>query len=337
MIFTKKIHIGLDIGHYSVKAAVLGANKKDIVDLKKVEITPDRAMLEEKSTDGQVIEAIRKATAEYTDKGSGYNPSIACAIQGEGAICRYVEIPKLDRSRQEMAIQSAVLKKISFPLEDTILNHVTVPVLGKSDSSGIFFFAIKKSATIRLQELTANSGVKVERFELPAAALIKGFAQNREIPADQFNAIVHVGSVLTLIIIVRRGNPYYMREFATAGRDFTYAFQMGAQSTWKEAEEHKYSYDATDRAIPIEPVMTKWIEQVRKTMAAFGKMDRTASSSISGVYLTGGSAGMKGLDRRLSEVLEVPVYVETWNRMKAEGNLEGMPFGTFTVAAGMVI
>jgi len=337
VFFAKKIHIGLDIGHFSVKAAVLGPNKRDILDLREVEITPARALLEEKPTDEQVTEAIRKATAEYTDKGSGYNPSIACAIQGEGAICRYVEIPKLDRNRQEMAIQSAVLKSISFPLEDAILSHVSVPVLGRAEGSGIFFFAIKKSATAKLQELTAKSGVKVERFELPAVALIKGFTQNREIPADQFNAIVHIGSILTLIIIMRRGNPYYMREFATAGRDFTYAFQMGAQSTWKEAEEYKHSYDATRMEVPFEPVLARWIDQVRKTLAAFSRLDSSSSSAVSGIYLTGGSSSLKGLDRRLSEALDIPVNVEAWDRLKAEGNLDGKPFGTFTVATGMVI
>ena len=336
-MFAKKIYIGLDIGHHSVKAAVTGPNKRDIIDLAEAEITPGRTLLDEKSTDEQVTDAIRRVCAQYTDKGSKFNPSVVCALQGEGAVCRYLEIPKLDKSRQELAIQSAVIKNISFPLEEAFLNHIPVPTLTKKDSAGIFFFAIKKSSTAKLQVLIEKSAVKIERFELPAVSLIRGFNLNHDTVTDQCTAIVHVGSSHTLMIILRNGNPYYVREFATAGRDFTYAFQMGNQSTWKEAEEHKYAYDATKKEIPIEPVLTRWMDQVKKTLTAFSKLEKSAAIAVDGVYLTGGSSNLKGLDRRLSEVLNIPVTVETWGKIKAGGDLGRRLCGAFTVALGMVL
>lgn len=336
-MFAKKIFIGLDIGHYSVKAAVTGPNRREIIDLTEAVINPERAALDEKSTDEQVTEAIRRVCGRYTEKGSRFNPYLTCAIHGEGAVCRYLEIPKLDRSRMEMAIQSAVIKNISFPLEEAFLSHVPVPTLTGKDSDGIFFFAIKQSSTAKLQMLTDKSAVKINHFELPAASLIRGFTRNHETAADKCAAIVHVGSSSTLMTILRNGNPYYMREFATAGRDFTYAFQMGAQSTWKEAEEYKYEYDVTKKEIPIEPVLTRWMDQVRKTITAFAKLESSDSLAVDTVYLTGGSSRLKGLDRRLSEALNIPVTVEAWGKLRAEGEIAGKPFGAFTVALGMVI
>ncbi|MHC9542123.1 MAG: pilus assembly protein PilM [Vulcanimicrobiota bacterium] len=336
-MFAKKIHIGLDIGHYSVKAAVTGPNKRDIIDLAEAEITPERTLLDEKSTDEQVTEAIRRVCAQYTDKGSKFNPTLVCALQGEGAVCKYLEIPKLDRSKQELAIQSAVIKNISFPLEEAFMTHFPVPTLSNKDNAGIFFFAIRKSSTARLQELISTLNIKIDRFEPPATSLIKGFNLNHDNAADQCTAIVHVGSSHTLIIILRNGSPYYVREFATAGRDFTYAFQMGAQSTWKRAEEYKYAYDATKKEIPIEPVLTRWVDQIKKTLSAFTRLEKSAAVAVDGVYLTGGSSNMKGLDRRLSEVLNLPVTVETWGKIKAGGDLGRRPCGAFTVALGMIL
>jgi type IV pilus assembly protein PilM len=336
-VFAKKIQIGLDVGHHSVKAAVTGPNTRELIDLAEAEITPGRTMLDEKSTDEQVAEAIRRVCAQYTDKGSKFNPSVVCALQGEGAVCRYIEIPKLDKSRQELAIQSAVIKNISFPLEEAFMTHFSVPALSNKDNAGVFFFAIRKSSTARLQQLISKLDIKIDRFEPPTASLIKEFNLNHDTLSDQCTAIIHIGSSHTLMIILRNGSPYYVREFATAGRDFTYAFQMGKQSTWKEAEEYKCAYDATKKEVPIEPVLTKWIEQVKKTLAAFTRLEKSAAIAVESVYMTGGTSSMNGLDRRLSGDLNIPVTVETWGKVKAGKDLGRRSCGAFAVALGMVL
>ncbi len=337
-MFEKKIFIGLDIGHFSVKAAIVGPNKKEIIDLVEREINPGRLLIDEKSTDEQVMEAVKHVLAPYLDKNSKFNPSVICALQGEGIVCKYLEIPRLEKSRHELAIKSAVIKNIPFPLEEAYLTHLSVPVLKTgSPDNGIFFFAIKKIVTARLQELVSMSGVRVERFEVPAVSIIREFALNHGTLAGQCIAVVHAGSTLTTVIIVRNGNPYFVREFTPAGRDFTYAFQMGAQSTWKEAEEYKCASDATGRDIHIEPVLARWTDQVRKTVSAFTKLGTSATFTVDRVYLAGGSARWKGLDRRLSGALNVPVEVETWEKIKPPRDPGPGAAGIYTIALGMAI
>jgi len=335
-MFAKKIYIGLDIGHFSVKAAIVGPNRKDILDLVEAEINPGRTLIDEKSTDEQVIEAVKKALSPWLDKNSRFNPSIVCALQGEGAVCKYLRIPRLDRSRQELAIQSAVIKTISYPLDEAFLTYLPVPLLStESQDNGIFFFAVRKSITVKLQELIGRCGVRVERLDVPAVSLTREFALNHASPPGQCTALVQAGSSLTMVVILRNGNPYSVREFTPAGRDFTYAFQQGAQSSWKAAEEYKYTNDAMDREIPIEPVLTRWMDQVRKTIDAFPKLEKSAPLTVERVYLAGGSARWKGLDRRLAEVLNIPVQVETWEKLKPGRDPGPGSAGVFNVALGM--
>jgi type IV pilus assembly protein PilM len=337
-MFAKKLFIGLDIGHFSVKAAIVGPNRRDIIDLAEMEINPGRTLIDEKSTSEQVAEAVRHTLLPYLDKNSKLNPSIVCALPGEGSVCRYLEIPRLDKNRQELAIQSAVMKDIPFPLEESFLTHVPVPVLNReSQNMGIFFFAFRKNATEALQEIVGRSGARIEWFDSPAASLIREFFLNHGTPADQCIALVHAGSSLTMIIVLHNGNPYFVREFATGGKDFTYAFQMGAQSTWREAEEYKYANDAASREMPIEPVLTRWMEQVRKTLAAFAKLEQSAALTVDRVHLAGGSARWKGLDSRLSKALHIPVTVETWEKIKPGRDYGQGSAGIFNIALGMAM
>jgi len=146
-----------------------------------------------------------------------------------------------------------------------------------------------------------------------------------------------VGSRLTTVVVTLEGHPYFARDFALAGSHFTYALQMGAQSSWQEAEQHKLHLDATDREVSLEPALTRWLDQVRRVLEACTRSLPELRPQVQRVFLMGGSAAMKGLAARLEETLKTPVTVETWVDLSPPQNQPKAQLARFTTALGLAL
>ncbi|MDQ7823626.1 MAG: pilus assembly protein PilM [Candidatus Eremiobacteraeota bacterium] len=337
MFFGKKVSLGLDIGRYSVKAAVLSPNKKDAEALAESVIFPQREYYEQAPADEEVYAAIRKTLESCLGPSSKVKTAINASFQGEGVCSNYVELPLLKPHELETAVQSMAAKCLPFPLKEAAISHFEVPPLSRDrHKTGIFLMTFKKSALDEQLVFLQKSGIQVERVEAYLISMLRDLTVNHGKATEAFVALVNIGFNLTTLMVMKDGHPYYARDFAIAGRDFTYAFQMGAKCTWKEAEHAKLSYDVAKKDVPMEPVLTRWLDQVRKTLITASRIDKAAPLPIEKVYLSGGSAPWKGLLERVQETVSIPVALDGWNHITPrEGGKE--PHGAFAIAMGLAL
>lgn len=336
-MFEKKPVMGLDIGQYSIKLSVIEPDNKTIYNLWKREILPDRISYDQ-SLKGKELEIrLLEILKDYKKKNTGGFRSVSASIQGENTFCGYIEFPHMSNKELEFAVPSVAHKYIPFPLEQVGLFYVPVPHVHKDKKkSAVFFVAAQKKSVKELDSILTNANIKISGLEVPVFPLVRNFSANHKPADEQFYALVHTGFRLTHIIIVKDGFPYYAREFSLAGRDFTYAFQMGFQNSWDSAEKYKLNYDANSREIHIEPFLTRWLDEVKKSLDFFTKQFKDVSPVINKLYLSGGTSLLKGLDLRLSEYINIPVTIDSIEQLKwkSEGN-PPLNFNTFNIATGL--
>ena len=337
MFFRKKLLVGIDIGNYSVKAALMNTNRKQIVDLVEKEILPGRKSLEDVVDEDRIASTCKEALEKYYKQDSGYDLEISSSVQGEGVICSYIEFPPLEKKKLELAIQSATIKYIPYPIAESVITYIPVPPIkeGEEESKAFFFTSINKSYIDKRTALLEKLGISSKNTETFIVPLIKGFTSNQGKFPGEFRAVVNTGSRFTTVVVLRDGFPYFSRDFNIGGMDFTYAFQMAAQSSWKDAMEYKHNYDCTSKEHSIESILLRWLDQLKKSLSAFTRLDRKANLSISGIFLTGGSARLKNLDVRISDYLNIPVTIDSWNQFKPENqNRDAFP-GSFNISLGL--
>lgn len=338
-LFGKKTLVGVDVGHHSVKVALLGDGKKDAHVLEQ-EIMPRRETRDEDVPPQAVIEALKGAVAQCQASRPRARLSYATSFQAEGMLGFYLELPRLKKEELETAARSATVRQIPFSVDDAFISTTTVPPLsGDSQKHGMFVTAFRKALIEQHTGLFRQAGLAPENVELFFSPMLRSLSADRGAPTPNgaFVAVVLSGSRLTTVAILRDGNPYYLRDFPIGGRDFTYAIQMGAQTTWQDAEARKRLYDATSRDVPVEPILLRWIDQVRRSMEAFLRQHRALAPTLSRVLLTGGSAGLRGLDARLAEVIRLPVLVDSWAHLQPDPCCAGKPAGCFRVATGLCL
>jgi type IV pilus assembly protein PilM len=337
-VFTKRIFIGIDLGHFSVKSAVLGEGRKDILELAELQMLPDRQFIDQIPEEEEVVKLVRKTVEKYVESKAKSKPSFYASFHGEGSSGFYLELPKLKKEALETAVRSHAVRQIPLPPSEVSLTSIPVPPLGsEKEKSGIFVIALRNGPLDQTRDLFKRAGVHLERLESHLLPMIRGLLANHGTYPGEFVAAVHAGNRLTSVAVLREGNPYWLRDFTLGGRDFTYAFQMAEQISWRAAEDIKCGYNATWNKIPIEMVLVKWLNQVKRSIDAFQKQFKAHDASVSRVILTGGAGRMRGLDVRLQEVLNLPVQSESWERLKPERQEEPPSPGTFNVAVGLCI
>lgn len=337
-MFRTRVSVGIDLGHSSVKIAMLGPNKRDVLGLMEAELLPGREFLEDVCEEPRVIETVRAALAPIADPKSKYRASLSASFQADGAVYRYLELPPLKKEQLETALMSAASKLLAYPLQDASITARPVPSPSQDGRSvGTFLMAFQKVSVNRQAELLKRCGLEIERLEAPPVALLRAVAANCGTFPGEDVALVHVGSRMTTLVVSREGNPYFAREFALGGSHFTYAFQMGAQSTWTEAEAYKRRYDVAAREVPIEPALTRWLDQVKRSLDSFVKANPELSPSIRRILLTGGSSAWVGLAGRMEQALKVPVEVPTWSKLAPPREQPQASFGTFITALGLAL
>ena len=332
----KKAFLGIDIGHYSLKAAVLDSGRNRIIDLIEKQIMPERQYFEDSVEEDKIVTRCKDALDLYLSGKSGYETEFSSSIQGEGAISNYIEFPALDKKKLEMAIKSSTIKYIPYPIDEAEITYIPIPPLKNSEENKAFFFsAINKSFINKERTFMEKCGIKLSKTENFIIPLLKSFSVNQGKFPDEFITIIYVGSRITSVVVIRDGYPYYARDFSVGGSDFTYSFQMASQSSWQEAEDYKINYDFTLKKHSVESALLKWLEQIRKSLAAFKSLNRKLDLSISRIFLTGGSARLMNLDKRLSQYLDIPVVVDSWKNLKPDIHNDKVFAGTFNLAIGL--
>jgi len=331
------VKIGLDAGQYAVKVAALDTRKKRILYLGQAEVFPERERRDQVLKPKELFENIYPAIQIFDKKIPGFKNNIISMIQGEETVSGYIELPPAQLSKKELdlAVQSRVLEHLPMGIEHFSVSYLPVPPLDKNSGKTSYFFAAANKASVdEVSAAMKQQGMSLQGMEIPALALAREITLNRKPEPDSFVALVNVGFHLTQVVIIRDGYPYYAREFALAGRDFTYAFAMLDQIPWKQAEQVKLTYDVQERGVALEPFLVGWLDEIKQTLRYFkNRIGKGAEAKR--VVLSGGSAVMKNLDRLLAEHLAMDVAIDSWHNLECPQRFAGESAPAFKIAAGL--
>lgn len=293
---TRRLVVGLDVGSQTTKWALVDVGNSVVVRFGSV------------SAEGSRKERLHRLMPELP---RGVR-AISTAVQGQDVAYGYLEVPTVDPNEVALSAQALAQKKIPFPANEVQFSHCAIPCMsGTRNSTGVFYVAARRRDVEEMSIPLQESGLEVRRVELPALALCREFATNQDPSPDSVNMLVHIGSGLTQVVVTRGKFPYYARDFSPAGGDFSYSLQMGLQCSRDQAQEYMANYDFRDRQFSLEPSVTRWLDEVKRSMREF---TRRHNLEVGKVYLSGGSAAGH-LDKRLEESLGMPVVIDGWNKI----------------------
>lgn len=330
MLWSKKIQLGIDVGGDSIKICTLEGNGSSC-SVSLAPLLPDRETQDQRLEGPALSQRLSALAGELKSKGKS---KVYLSLHSPTTATGYLELPKLSSEQMQVAIPSAVAREIPHSLQEVNLFTLPVPALSGASAQGVFFVAVPKSVLESHTLTFTGAGFEVSSAEPGLMACLRGLSRNLDLKPDEVTALVVCGFQRTSVVLLKGANPYFCRDFRQAGSDFTYAFQMGDQITWPEAEQRKRAYDVGEKDFKVESFVQRWLGDVQRSLTY--ATQKNALLVPSRVIFSGGTALWKGLAERMSEFLSLPVARHDWDRLKLSSSSGPSQIALYDEAIGLV-
>ena len=294
------ISIGLDIGSSSVKMVQLRAG--DTPATRELAYFGVKEFKSQNHVD--IVDAVKEVIALSPIPCTSANISVS----GQSVIVRYLPMPKMSSEELKNAMSYQAAKYIPFNLEDVnydfqILNQ------GKSDDKNmrVLLVAAKKEIIDERIAILKDVGLVPNVIDVDSFAIINSFQLGSQ-QNQGIIAIVDIGADITSTTILKDNLPYFNRDVPLGGNDLTKAIIEGFEIDQVAAEELKRNPQEkyADLINVISPVLDSICREIH---LSFNYCESQLGGSVKIIYLTGGFAKFKGIDKILSSMLGIEVQI----------------------------
>jgi len=324
----EKFSIGLDIGTQSIKCVKLKINNS--VELVSFDV-------EESQLDP--TDVLKKI------KNSQNADLVNISFCGSSTVIRYVNFMRMSKQELRQALKFEAQKHIPFSLNEV---HMDAEIL-KNDLPDnkmlVLIAALKKELMQQRIKILENTGLRANIVDIDSLTLVNSFNYNNpkvEVPENKSICLLNIGATISNVSILDNGIPRLSRDIHTAGANFTKKLMDIFELDFKAAEELKLKPGAeqADKVkAGIESVLTNLAGEIR---TSFDYYESQHTSSVSKIFLSGGTSKASGLPEMLSGLLGIPV--ETWDpfkQIKISGQIDNEKLtkysGQFNVAVGLAL
>jgi len=248
---------------------------------------------------------------------------------------RMLVLPFEDARKLEKVVPFEIEGLLPYSLEEVVVDYqVTEVVDGKSH---LLVAAVPRSLMKNYLDHLTRAGINPESVELDGMALMNlarhVFPGSPGAPdrGDGDTAVLDIGASKTIVCILHRGQPRFLRTLLWGGRDVTAAVSEACGISPAEAEEMKRQGGLVDDGVSsvrpngisqaIGRALQPLVSELVRTFHVYQTQEATPDrSDITEVVLYGGGSQLKGLESYLESELGVHATTHTPKIASSNGN-----------------
>ncbi|MFA7209720.1 MAG: pilus assembly protein PilM [Parcubacteria group bacterium] len=355
----EKKFIGIDVGTSNIKMVELkiSGNKPVLSNYARVRIN---GLMGDNDLKASYFETVLPEYIRRMVKTSGISGRNAYfSIPSFGGLITLIEFPDMSKDDLNQAIKFEAHKYVPISLDDVVLSWdivgkkdqkkslvsqskeapgaVPVPEGAANGKVQVLLVAAPKNKVIKYEKLAGNTELHLKSIEIESFSLVRSLVGN-----DQGNfVVVDIGSRICNIILVEKGVIKANRNIDAGGRDISKVIAKSMNIDDERADKLKVSgknFLDGDSSITF-PVIDLIVGEILRVMKAYYKTDSKAA--VDGIILSGGTAGLPGLDEYFSKALGIKTIIgNPLGRIEYDKRLEpkARELGNqFSVAIGLAL
>lgn len=306
--------LGVDFSTTSIKVLELSRSGSGYaLESFAVEPLPDGAVVDKELRDaGALGEALSRAV-----KRSGTRlKHCAMAVPSSTIIARNLRLSsKLSEAELEGQIKVEADQFIPYNLEDVSLDF---QILGDNETNpgmlDVLVVASRREHIDSRVAIAEVAGLGLELVDVEAYAVERTTTLMLEQIDDRMRrpvvAVVDVGATATTVYVISQGQGViYTRELDFGGRVLTEEIMRRYDLDWAEAGRKKVQggLPADYPATVLEPFKQNMVDQVQRLLQYF--YATRPQANIDMLFLSGGCASVRGVDRMLQDAAGTPVVI----------------------------
>lgn len=325
----KKPKVGLDIGSHTIK--VVGLRETRELAFCHLEDLVERYQVKKREdiVDEMHIETLRDLVRQFSLKNKGIN----CVVYPDTAIIRCLELPKLPADDLKNAIKWEMMDILSDDIEAFEIDYQLLTDATISDGRcKVLVGAMPRSEIERYLKILSEAGLKVQTLDLKATAVHNAFQVLVPPANSQVRGVISIGARHTTCIVTQVGKPPFFHTSPIGGDDISNALMDEWHLSFTRADFVKKHYGKDQIISHIDLVLlglqehfAKMQSRIRSVLESFiSEIDRSLKhfqacekiTTIDHLYLTGGGAKLKNLDKILMNRLRIPTLF--WNPLDSD-------------------
>jgi len=312
-----KPFLGIDIGSYAVKLALLKKSKRgfELLNFGMLPLPPDTIVDGEVENPGAVTDVIKNILKAEKIPSSVKN--CVFSVSGQSVIIKKITVPLMSEDDLAESIQQEAEQYIPFDIDEVNVDFQIVKSEGPIPKKGqklqesedrqmdVLLVAVKKDVIAEQAGILINAGLKPTIADLDVFALENGYEVSNGLDQDDTIALINIGAFVTNVNIIENGITAYTRDIAIGGSKITETIQKKMNIGFKDAEKFKLGiFEGSTRREDVIPHVKAGVaviaEEIRKTFEMF---QRTSEGRVRRVHLSGGTAALEGIDTLMGQEL----------------------------------
>ncbi len=301
--------LGLDIGSHSIKIVELSSSgTSHTIRCVGRALVPPRAIVDGSIKEPDKVTEVLKALLGNLRPKTKY---AATSIAGYSVIVKKIIVPYQDEVEIERNLIFEAEKYVPFEIEEVYVDfHSLDGERKKSSGTEIFLVAAKREVVDEYAALIQEVGLSPAVVDVDAFALGNAFEGTFGLLNEPI-VLVDIGAQKTNINIVLQGTSLFARDMAFGGTQLTEAIQEATGLEYVDAERIKIA-GSEDMAIMKEviPICKElsgvWASELKKAID-FYRANSSTEEYPTQLYISGGSALLKGLDMLCDDIIGLPV------------------------------
>lgn len=316
--------LGLDIGTHTIKIIQI-SNENGTAGVNQVLTipTPRNVFAEEQLKNWSLLRDTLKAI-ERRHKLS--TKMVIGAVPEKHVITRYVRMPMMPEADLTASLKWEIEKYVPLSGQDLVMDMVNVgqDENGEGKETNVLLIAAPKGVVLPLGRTIIEAGWKLKALDTVPFALCRCFCgslfdEGTKDPSGIISCL-DMGASGTNVVIIREKTPVFSRHIPIGGDQFTNLISQSLELSPEEAEELKLKAgeilpegiihpDDTKNKLNnvLRLILMEFLYELRRCLD-YVKI-RWKGQSVERLYLTGGTALLRGLPVFLSDQLELPVIL----------------------------
>lgn len=307
-LFGKKTDpvIGLDIGSTGVRLLQLSSHGSGYrIDHFAIEPLGEGAVVDKAVQD---VEAVSNAIKKALKNSGTRAKSCAIAVSGSAVFTKTISLPSdLADADIESQVQIEANQYIPYPLNEVSLDfEVLGPSARNADLIDILLAASKSENVESRQDAIDAAGLKARIVDVEAFAIANAFELIRKrdgVNRSEAVGLFDIGYDLTTLLVIKGGHVIYTRDHPFGGHQLQEEIQRRYDMTLEQAGFFERNEDAPDdfEEEVLEPFQLNVVHQISRALQFYASSNEY--SNIGTIYLSGGTAALRGLASMVQQEL----------------------------------
>ena len=262
----------------------------------------------------QDVEAISNAISRAVRASGTRAKSCAIAVSGSAVFTKTISLPaNLAEADIESQVQIEANQYIPYPLDEVSLDfEVLGPSPRNADLMDILLAASKSENVESRQDAIDSAGLKAKVVDVEAFAIANAYELIRKrdgVNRSEAVGFFDIGFDLTTLLVIKGGRVIYTRDHPFGGHQLLEETQRRYDMTAEQAGFFERNEEAPEdfEEEVLEPFQLNIVHQISRALQFYASSNEY--SNIGTIYLSGGTASLRGLAPMVQQELGMTTRV----------------------------